>query len=56
MTITKGQQPNEFNLQGLGFNQIILIKKACTEYSKQGHSDAVKLAAELDRELENTTV
>ncbi|MCK4906977.1 MAG: hypothetical protein KAS64_05475 [Spirochaetes bacterium] len=56
MTITKGQQPNEFDLKGLGFNQIIMIKKACTEYAKQGHSSAAKLSAELDRELENTTV
>ena len=52
MTLKKGSKPNEFDLQGVTFQEIVLIKKACAAYATQGSSGATQIVQKLDEALD----
>jgi len=56
MQILKGKTNNEFNLEGLSFQDIVVIKKACEFYATQGSDKAAELARKFSDALENTII
>ncbi len=56
MTLSKGKNANEFDLQGLSFQEIVIIKKACAALAAQGSSGASQIVDQLEEALDNTTV
>lgn len=56
MRIIKGQNNNEFHLEGLSFQDIVLIKKSCESYAAQGSDKAGTLAEKISEALENTVI
>lgn len=56
MKVQKGASANDFSLTGLTFNELVVIRKACESYAKQGSANADALARVIGAAMDDMTV
>jgi hypothetical protein len=56
MTVAKSAKPNTFKLDEVSFNELVILRKACEAYAKQGSAHAMEIVKTLGAAMDDMTV